>query len=132
MSGSIDTDVVIIVVTILDSHSCLGPLFEGSAGLVLVLDLYLLAWEEAGERLGVSVQLDSLLHDTLGVGFVSDISSLPPFLSGAELTRLEWQKVAKNTLPKIIWAGLRPMIGQGVLRCWRMARVILSVLSEPV
>ena len=45
VSGSIDTDVVIVVVTNLDDNSCLGPLLEGSAGLVLVLDQYLLAWE---------------------------------------------------------------------------------------
>ena len=45
MSGTIDTDMVIIVVTNLYDNSCLGPLLEGSAGLVLVLDQYLLAWE---------------------------------------------------------------------------------------
>ena len=45
----------------------------------------------------MSVQLDSPLHDALGVGFVPGISSLPPLLSRAELTRLKWQKVAKNS-----------------------------------
>ena len=45
VSRPIDTDMVIIVVTDLYDNSCLGPLLVCPAGLVLVLDLYLLAWE---------------------------------------------------------------------------------------
>ena len=57
----------------------------------------MLTWEQPGERLGASVQLGSLLHDALGVGSVSDISCLPPLLSGAELARLEREKVTENS-----------------------------------
>ena len=110
--GAVHADVIVVKVSHLNHGACVGPLFVSFACFVLVLYEDRLADTEMYLLSGTFGQVNSFLHNTLGIRSCSVFCCLAPFLPRDELSGLEGEKVSQNSaINNLSWAQSRERAG---------------------